>query len=349
MATLKNTSINDTGNLRLPRGNNSQRAGDVQGRLRYNTDANAIEYYTTVYGRGWTQMTIPYLTRQIITTAYMQGGYESSVAWNNINKISASTDTTYNLGDGAIERAFNYQWGACSRDYGYVFGAGGGHAVSSNYTIAFNMRTDTQASDISRNLALSRHTFGGVFQETDLTWMAGGSDGRIEEYNMATKTLVGTVAATTYSGATWGMSGETFGIFYTGNDGQNLNYSTRTITTRGGTGPSNFHQQKSVPSKLGYGWAGNEGGYAGGNNFRQTNLITNSTITGRTKPITDCGEENLTLGQEHQYMLGMYNGLQNNRSWRWNYATETGFEGGASMQPKGKPGASSGVCCWRDG
>jgi hypothetical protein len=347
MATLKNTSIDDTGFLRLPKGTSGQRPGNDRGRLRYNIDNGSVEYYTDSFGRGWTQMTIPYLNRQIITTAYIQGGYKDSAAWNNINKTSASTDTTYNLGDGAIERAFNYQWGACSRDYAYVFGAGGGHAVSSNYTIAFNMRTDTQASDISRNLALSRHTFGGIFQETDLTWFCGGADARIEEYNLTTKTLVGTIAATAYSGATWGMSGETFGIFYTGNNGVNLTFSTRTATTRGGTGPANHHQQKSVPSKLGYGWAGDQGEYSGGNNFRQTNLITNNTITGRSKPVTNSGEENFTMGQEHQYMLGMYNGLQNNISWKFLYATESGFQGGASMEPKGKAGASSGVCGWR--
>jgi hypothetical protein len=52
------------------------------------------------------------------------------------------------------------------------------------------------------------------------------------------------------------------------------------------------------------------------------------------------------MGQNHQYMLGMYNGAQNNISWRFNYATESGFQGGASMEPKGKGGASSGVCSW---
>lgn len=347
MATLKNTSINDTGFLRLPRGTSGQRPANDRGRIRYNTDTGNVEYYTDSYGRGWTQMTIPYLNRQIITTAYMQGGYQNAAAWNNINKTFASTDTTYNLGDGAIERSFNYQWGACSRDYAYVFGAGGGHAVSSNYTIAFNMRTDTQASDIARNLALSRHTFGGVYKEEDITWFAGGSDGRIEEYNLTTKTLTGTIAATTYSGATWGLSGENLGIFYTGNNGQTFTFATRVISARGGTTPANFHQQKSVNSKLGYSWCGNEGTYNGGNVFRRTNWTTDTTDIGRSKPVGNSGEENFSLGQEHQYMLGMYNGAQNNISWKFLYATESGFQGGSSMEPKGKGGASSGVCAWR--
>lgn len=348
MATLRNTNINDTGFLRLPRGTTAQRPTNDQGRIRYNTDTGNVEYFTNAYSRGWTPMTIPFLTRTIITTAYMQGGYESSVAWNNCNRTSTSTDTTFNLGDGAIERSFNYQWGACSRDYSYVFGAGGGHAIASNYTIAFNMRTEQQATDISRNLALSRHVFGGVFQEHLTTWMAGGPDGRIEEYNLTTKTLIGTIGATTYGGATWGLSGETAGVFYTGNDGQTFTFATRTISGRGGTTVGNHHQQKSINSKLGFSWVGNEGDYAGGNNLRRTNWNTNTTSGTVVKPVTNSGEENLTLGQEHQYMLGMYNGLQNNISWKFIYATESGFRGASSMEPKGKPGSSSGVCGWKD-
>jgi hypothetical protein len=279
----------------------------------------------------------------------MQGGYQSSVAWNNCNRTLTATDTTYNLGDGAIEASFNYQWGANSKDYAYVFGAGGGHAVSSNYTIAFNMRTEARATDISRSLALSRHNFGGIFQEHYATWMYGGSDGRIEEYNLTTKTLFGTIGPTTYSGSTWGMSTDNYGITFTDNASQTFTFATRTIAARGGTTVSNSSQQKSVNSKWQYAWAGNEGSYSGGNNFRKTNFTTNTTsVPGIAKPVTNSGEENFTMGQDHQYMLGMYNGLQNNISWRFNYATDSGFQGGASMEPKGKPGSSSGVCSWRD-
>ena len=79
----------------------------------------------------------------------------------------------------------------------------------------------------------------------------------------------------------------------------------------------------------------------------KTSFTTNSTASGPSKPVGNCGEENLTMGQDHQYMIGQYNGLQNNISWKFNYASEQGFQGGASMEPKGKAGASSGTCAWR--
>ena len=348
MATLKNVTIDDTGFLRLPVGTSATRPAETSGNIasmRVNSDSGKLESWN---GVAWELSSLLFPFRSIITNAYIQGGYKSSAAWNNINKTNAATDTTVNLGDGSIEAAFNYQWGACSKDYAYVFGAGGGHAVSSNYTIAYNMRTETQATDISRSLALSRHNFGGVFQEHYRTFMAGGADGRIEEYNMTTKQLQGTIGATTYSGSQWGMSTENYGIFYTGNNGNQLTFATKTVATRGGTGVSNHHQQKAVNSKYGFAWAGNEGSYQGGNNLRKTNWTTNSTSGTVSKPVGGCGEENYTMGNDHQYMLGQYNGLQNNLSWRFNYATESGFQGGSSMEPKGKAGSSSAVCAWRD-
>jgi hypothetical protein len=46
MAILKNTTINDTGNLRLPVGTTAQRPTPVAGQFRYNTTTNGVEIYT---------------------------------------------------------------------------------------------------------------------------------------------------------------------------------------------------------------------------------------------------------------------------------------------------------------
>ena len=52
MATLKNTTINDTGYLGFPVGTTAQRPGSpTAGMARYNTDLGAVEFYTT--SSGW--------------------------------------------------------------------------------------------------------------------------------------------------------------------------------------------------------------------------------------------------------------------------------------------------------
>ena len=328
--------------------NTNDTTGAVGGAARHNA-ARGVEYVT---GDGrWTSYVMPFLTRTIITNAYAMGGYKDGVPWNNTNRTVVATDTTTNLGDGTQELSHNYHGGACSKNLGYVFGAPGAHGVTSNYIIAFNMRTEqVYASTGSRYLAVSTIYSGTMFKEHYTAWITQMGYGTgIEEFNMNTETLVGTIAGVVANEAGWCMSHENFGIAYGSDSGsRTFHFATRTSTARPGTHPSAHHQQKSVQTKLIYGYAGNEGNYAGGNNFRRTNFYTDITSGTIAKPIANSGEENFTMGQDHQYMLGMYNGLQNNISWRFNYASETGYTGGASLEPKGKPGMSSAVCAWRD-
>lgn len=316
-----------------------------EGAMRLSNSTGSVEYYS---GGIWRTMAVPFIARSIISTAYMMGGYKDSSAWNNVNRCQTATDTTHNLGDNSIESAFNYQWGASGKNIAYVFGAGNGHAVSSNYTIGFNMRTESQYTSHSRSTSYSGINKGGTFQEHYIAWITGGGGSTIDEFNMTTETFI-----TTYSGWSttnqWGMSHDGWGSFYWENDSRVWHFSTRTAQTWSGTHPSVYHQQKSIQSKMNWMWAGNEGSYNGGYNFRQTNAYTKSYVTTYAKTRTNCGEENYTMGQDHAYCLGNYDGGgQNNGSFRWNYATNSGFNGNSTMEPKGKTGASSAVCSWRD-
>jgi hypothetical protein len=47
MAILKNTTVNDTGNLKIPVGTTGQRPSPTSGQFRYNTTTNKVEIYTT--------------------------------------------------------------------------------------------------------------------------------------------------------------------------------------------------------------------------------------------------------------------------------------------------------------
>ncbi len=328
--------------------NTNDTTGSVGGAIRHNA-ARGVEYVT---GDGrWTSYVMPFLTRTIISNAYVQGGYKDGVAWNNTNRTVCATDTTTNLGDGTQEASHNYHGGACSKNLAYVFGAPNAHGTASNYIIAFNMRTEqVYASSGSRYMAVSSINAGVMFKEHYTAWITQMGYGTgVEEFNMNTETLIGTIGSAVPNESGWAMSHENYGIAY-GSDtnSRTFHFATRTSTARPGTHPSAHHQQKSVQTKLVNGYAGNEGNYAGGNSFRRTNFYTDITSGTVGKPITNSGEENFTIGQDHQYMLGMYNGLQNNISWRFNYASETGVTGSASLEPKGKGGMSSAVCAWRD-
>lgn len=345
MSSLKNTTINDTGYLQLPSGTTAQRPAAAAGMMRYNTDLGTSEYYAN---GTWVPMVIPFKERTIITNAYNLGGYKDSVSWNNVNRTIAATDTTTNLGDGSLERSVNYQPGACSLTTAYIFGAHNAMAVSSNYIIAYNMTSETQVTTgFSRTMAASRIRHGTIFQEHYFCWMSGGSSAVIEEFNLTTG-VISSATATWSTADAWGMSHEAQGLFFTNESASVFVYATRTSIVRGGTAPSAHHQQKTVNSKGNFCYAGNEGTYNGGYNLRRTNMYVNTTVGTTAKPIGNCGEENFTMGQEHQYMIGNYDGGgQNNGSWRFNYATETGWVGGTTMQPKGHLGSSSATNAWR--
>jgi hypothetical protein len=317
------------------------------GSLRINRDNNAgLEFYSA--GNNWQPMAIPFLTRTILTTSYMMGGYKDSSAWNNVNKTTHASDTTYNLGDNSIERSFNYQSGACGKNIGFIFGAGNGHAISSNYVIAYNMRSETQyTTGFSRTLNYAKYNTGTIFQEHYIAWNTGGGGTNIDEFNLITETKTLDIGGFSSTGM-WGMSGENFGIWYWEEDSRHFTFATRQTMVRHGQQTGAHSQQKSTQSKQTNCYAGHEGSYNGGNNFRRTNMITNTTGGTMAKPSTNSGEENYAMGQDWAYCIGLYNGSgQVNVSFRFNYATEAGYTGGTSMEPKGHAGASSGFCVWR--
>ena len=106
-------------------------------------------------------------------------------------------------------------------------------------------------------------------------------------------------------------------------------------------------QQKGMSSKLQKGYIGNEGTYNGGYNLRRISFVTDTSLGTIAKPIGNSGEENFDMGQAHQYMMGMYDGAQNNRGWKFSYSTESGAELGAGSLRTGIAGGSSGQCVWK--
>ena len=91
---------------------------------------------------------------------------------------------------------------------------------------------------------------------------------------------------------------------------------------------------------------GNEGTYNAGYNLRHYTSATDSYYT-ISKPIGNSGEENFDMGQNWQYMMGMYDGAQNNRGWKFTYASDSGYELGSGSVRTGVPGGSSGHCFFK--
>jgi len=281
-------------------------------------------------------------------------GYKSSSPWKSVHKTQASTDQTANLGDKMGTPA-SYTAGGCNLRLCFMFGASTSFPGASTNTTCMNMFTDTEYTPTSAmHMVQSRNDCGVVFKEHDFAWICGGGSTNVDKFNyhnetMATSSIAGGINSSAAQSALSGFSDQHYGYWYHQSASQKITYATDTFTasTQWGSTAGNGGQQKGISSKLRYAYCGNEGGYNGGYNLRRWNLITDTNIGTFAKPQPNCGEENFSMGQNHQYMMGNYDGVQNNESWKIVYATDTGSLP-AGLSPTAHAGQSSGHCAWRE-
>jgi hypothetical protein len=101
MATLKNTTINDTGHLTLPAGTTAQRpASPVIGMIRYNTSLGFSEQYTA---DGWQGIAPPPVVTSISPTSF-NGESGTTITINGSNFESTAT-VQFILFGGAVVNA----------------------------------------------------------------------------------------------------------------------------------------------------------------------------------------------------------------------------------------------------
>lgn len=318
-----------------------------------------------------------FLNRMVITTGYVAGGYRAGVAWRNVNKLNQSTDITTNLGD-LMQEAANYTKGAQTKDTAYIFstaGTGTQGVGAFTSTSCFNMRNDTSMT--KNNNMNSGSTIGdaSTIYAPNLTGgynfaYANGNIGNstIQKFNMTTEVFTGGLSTSLPQGGTgagshgsenfgyWWAEGSTASADSDANGRKKFVFATETESTVPANGPSNHGQQKGLWSKVGYGYAGNEGGYGGGRYFRKWNYATESNVGTYQKMVWWSGEENYIMGQTAGYTLGVYSDTgggnvsaqtQVNDSGKYVYATDVGTMGAASMWPTGTASGTgaSGDCC----
>jgi hypothetical protein len=251
-----------------------------------------------------------------------------------------------------MQYAGSYISGACSKKVLWLWGASNSFPGTTTQAIATNMFTDSAYSLTSAmNLVTSRNDSATVFKEHDFSWTSGGGSTSVDKFNFHTETM----RTSTFSGGCPGWDGQSGDSGFSDQHYGYWGYSaaTQKITFASDTFASHtafwhYGQQKGMSSKWRKGMTGNEGSYSGGYNLRRWYFPTDTNLGNVAKPQTNCGEENFTMGQDHQYMLGNYDGAQNNENWKWYYATDTGTANVSGLSPTAHAGQSSGHCGWRE-
>ena len=332
----------------------SDPANPVVGQVYYNTVKGHLRQWN---GTAWQQVAIGdsgFKYRTIITTGYVLGGYKDSSPWKNVNRMVHATDICTNLGDQLVYSA-SYIQGAPSKTKAWVFCAANAHSTASVNAVAMNMATETAiAYSSSNNMSTARQDAGVAFKETEYVHVC--SNTTTDKFNFTTEVsaLSGLSILANGTGAgVQAINAERHALLYGDNTAQQLQFSTdttsvdRVVNNANVPAAGNNNQQKAINSKMYKGYAGNEGTYNGGYNFRRTDMITNTTQGTVAKVEGNTGEENFDMGQDQQYMIGNYNGAQNNNGHKFFYATDAGYTLGAGSVRTGVPGGSSGATGWK--
>ena len=139
-----------------------------------------------------------------------------------------------------------------------------------------------------------------------------------------------------------GAGGASTGYMVTGSTNRSMVWSSQSWSNWTVIS-SNDAWRKIQFTKKGWHFGGNGGNVTGG--FVRWN-DSNGAATGGSQfsTLSNVGEENMETGENHGYMLGNYNGQQNNMTWKFTYATYTTTNCSAVTRPKGHYGQSSGAC-----
>jgi hypothetical protein len=224
----------------------------------------------------------------------------------------------------------------------------GPDSLHGTYTSAINMANDTKYTHQNKfDILYTRSDCGTFHKETETAWIFAGNRTEVDKFDLSNETIITGYNLSTINGGdgAGAFSDENYGYGWTNAGGIKMTFANETFASSTMWGAHG--QQKGISSKIGKGYAGNEGSYNGGYNLRRWSNATDSNLGNVAKPHPNCGEENFTMGQDWQYMLGNYDGAQNNTSWKFYYATDSGTTSVSGLAPGVNAGTSSGHCGWR--
>ncbi len=321
-----------------------------------------------------------WLYRSIYTHGYLAGGYKGSTPWRSLNKIWLATEVTLYCGE-QLHAVASYTKGAFSDYNGYIVAHGntGTYAANSSQVASYSLFNGTMrmmtgdgfsSSGITygyegndpKNEGLSYGTagygshVGGMAMSVSRSdnggasdikgqsgWFVGGGSSTTNRLHFPTEVMYAGWDSGD-SGICDGASGETRGWFAWTSAYRYVTWSNSTWTGGWGTGGGwsrGDYQCKIMSSKYGHHYIGTSSNVTLPKaRFSDSTGATLATFN----KIRAYGEDNCLMGQDNGYVLGHYDGQQNNHTIRQAYSTDSEVTLGATAQPKGHYGQSSGAC-----
>ena len=316
-----------------------------------------------------------WLYRTIYTHGFLAAGYKGSNPWRTVNKTWHPTEVTVYCGE-QIAYTQGYTNGVWSDKYAYLI-AGGGFNGASSIICSYDLhngsiRTFTADGFSSagvtygyegndpKNQGVEYGTagYGGDVGGMRMTvakldppatqnikgqdgYITGGNDTSTQKLHFETEIMY-TTNASPHSGRGDAAYGEDYGFFRMVSSYARLTFSNDAWINGGWQAtPTTDVHSKILGSKHGHFYAD------GGTNVTwpkyKVNQYNGNHISSFNK-VRAYGEANNEDGQDNGYVMGHYDGQQNNHTIRQSYTTDVEVTLGAAAQPKGHYGQSSGAC-----
>jgi hypothetical protein len=313
--------------------------------------------------------------RTIYTHGYLACGYKGSNPWRSVNKTWHATEVTMYCGE-QISFAQGYTNGVWSDHNAYIVAGSGDISTPTAILCSYSLNNGTVRTFTSGTFQSGTAPYGyqgndpkneGILYGTlgsqgvggmalsvakidppatqDIQgqngYISGGGDTSTQKLHFPSEVMYTTTAAP-FIGRGDASYGETKGWFhFAGVDYANLTFSNDSWASGGWGGWNRDFQGKMMGAKHGHFYSDQ------GSNVTlpkaKVNQSSGATITTFNK-IRAYGEANNQDGQDNGYVMGHFDGQQNNHTIRQSYSTDIEVTLGTAAQPKGHFGQSSGAC-----
>jgi len=314
--------------------------------------------------------------RSIYTHGYLAAGYKGSNPWRSVNKTWHLTDTTLYCGE-QLSFTQAYTDGNYSDFYGYIVSGGGFSGATANissYSLAngsIRMFTadgfsssgisygyvgnDPKNEGLGYGSAGFGNHVGGMAMDvarvdcsacSDIKgqggWINGGNSSATNRMHFPSEVMYTGWDSGQSGRGNSAASGELRGYFEWGSDYRYVTWSNSTWSGTGvwGGWGKDFHC-KIQSTKWGHHYVGTGNNVTSGK--ARFSDSTGTTLANFNK-VRSYGEDNVEDGQDWGYIMGHFDGQQNNHTIKQTHSTDSEVTMGADCMPKGHYGQCSGTC-----
>ncbi len=276
-----------------------------------------------------------------ITRGFAAAGYRGGSSWRNVNRLVMSTYSNTNLGD-LLSYSGAYLDAKPNTSFkGFVFATGNSWNATTNVVSSFSMVTESNTG-FATSMVSNKNRATVMCRDFVYAYVhGGGGESRLCKYNLSTEA---NSHNTSHPGGDQnnpaGGQGATVGWIKQG-DARSFNFSTEVFhywTDNPGTDGTN----KTLSSRNGFSYWNTGGGYRTSNDWHLRDSYNGGRRASISKGGITTGEETMMTGNEHGFIVGQYDGNQNNNGYLFTYASHS-FQRDSRMDSLGTSGRASGA------